>query len=91
MDGLNKVTAEMETLQPHLKTLQDSPQRRKQIDATTEEVYAQVDFAELDEMLEDAREEMQKSVVFTPYNCLMGVVIIASFYMQSLISKHLRR
>lgn len=90
MDGLNKVTQELETLQPHLKTLQESPQRRKQIDATSEEVYAQVNFEDLDDMIEDVREELQRSVLFTPFNCLMAVVILASFYMQSLINKHMK-
>ena len=34
MDNLNKVASQLEQLQPSLKRLQDSPQRRKQLDAT---------------------------------------------------------
>jgi len=88
MDSLNKIAEDLTVLQPHLKTLQDSPQRRKAVDATSEEVYAEVDFQYLDDMLEDAIDKVQKSVFLTPYNLVMAGVICFSVYLHSNIARY---
>lgn len=88
MDSLNKIASELESLQPSLKRLQESPQRRKQMDATAEEVERDTDFGELEDLVDSIVESSGVNAYANVFNLVMAAVICASLYLRSQVEKN---
>ena len=52
-----------------------------------DDVFSEVDFTEIDDLLFEAREQAAKNVLLTPLNAVMFTVICISAYLHNLLDK----